>query len=253
MALDRCRASGRWRSRSASRAVYRLVSHRAAAGARRRGADARRGRRLSRGFRFGATVFFGAPNDAAVAAASCCTLHDRADLFLGLLFRGAGRPERRRHASHGRWCPAGRALTYEMSLLRSSRRQSRRLARKQGRRGHPPAARMPRVRQAVHQLRADRRDPVHGREERRHPRAVRSPEADTRAAQGVREAAGQRCGGRGDRRPRRGDAAGSPGEGNRDGRHRRVRDGRAPETRQSGLRSLRVGLPTLPRHRRVRR
>ena len=55
----------------------------------------------------------------------------------------------------------------------------------------------------------------------------------------------------GDRRPRRGDAAGAAREGDRDGRHRRVRDGGAQEARQGRLRPLRVGLPPLPRHRRV--
>ena len=53
------------------------------------------------------------------------------------------------------------------------------------------------------------------------PRAVRAPEADRRAAEGVREAAGERRGARGGGRPRRGDAPGAAGEGNRDGRHRR--------------------------------
>ena len=43
-------------------------------------------------------------------------------------------------------------------------------------------------------------------------------EAGRRAAEGVREAAGQRRGARSGRRPRRGDAAGTAGEGNRDRR-----------------------------------
>src|SRR6188474_2873877 len=55
---------------------------------------------------------------------------------------------------------------------------------------------MPRVRQALHQLRTDRRDPLHGGEERRDARALRSAEARAGAAEGLREAAGQRRGAR---------------------------------------------------------
>ena len=47
------------------------------------------------------------------------------------------------------------------------------------------------------------------------------------SAQGVREASGERGRARGRRRSRRGDASGAPGKGDRDGRHRRVRDGGA--------------------------
>ena len=46
-------------------------------------------------------------------------------------------------------------------------------------------------------------------------------EADCRAAEGVREAAGQRRRARGGGRSRRSDAAGAAGEGDRDRRHRR--------------------------------
>ena len=50
------------------------------------------------------------------------------------------------------------------------------------------------LRPPVHQLRADRRDPLHGGQEGRQPRAVRTAEADRRVAEGVREAAGERGG-----------------------------------------------------------
>ena len=78
-------------------------------------------------------------------------------------------------------------------------------------------------------------------------------EADRRPAEGVREAAGQRRRARSGRRPRRGDAAGAAGKGDRDRRRRRVRDGGAEEARQGRLRPLRLGLSAFPRHRRVRR
>ena len=47
------------------------------------------------------------------------------------------------------------------------------------------------------------------------------------------------------------DAAGAAGEGDRHRRDRRVRHGGAQEARQGRLRALRLGLPALPRHRRV--
>ena len=157
-------------------------------------------------FRIGATTFFGAPDDAAVGAA--IVLHV---LSIGpvaaarAVLRGAGGLNvagMRRLADQD----AAQSRTRDAMkcpVLRPSRRQGRRLAREQGRRSHSPAPRVPRVRQALHQLRADRRDPVHGGEEGRHARAVRAAEADRRPAEGVREAAGERRGARGRRRPRR--------------------------------------------------
>ena len=47
------------------------------------------------------------------------------------------------------------------------------------------------------------------------------------------------------------DAAGAAREGDRHGGHRRLRDGGAQAARQGRLRALRVGVPALPRHRRV--
>src|SRR6059036_2702189 len=70
-----------------------------------------------------------------------------------------------------------------MSLLLAPGRQGRRFARVEGRRGHPATPRVPRLRQAFHQLRADRRDPVYGGEKGWHARALRPSEADYRPAE----------------------------------------------------------------------
>ena len=96
----------------------------------------------------------------------------------------------------------------EVSVLRAPGRQGRRLAREQGGRGHSPAPRVPRVRPPLHELRADRRDSVHGRQEGRPARAIRAAEARGGPAQGLREAAGAGRRARGDRRQGRGHAAG---------------------------------------------
>ena len=96
-------------------------------------------------------------------------------------------------------------LSHEVPVLRSSGRQGRRLAREQGGRSDSPPARVSRLRPPLHQLRADRRDPVHGDQEGRQPRTVRAPEAHRRSAQGVREASRQRGGGGGGGGSRRGE------------------------------------------------
>ena len=70
-------------------------------------------------------------------------------------------------------------------------------------------------------------------------------------AEGLREAAGERGGAREGGGPGRGDAAGAAREGDRDGGDRPLRDAGAEGPRRGGLRALRVGLPQLPRRRRV--
>ena len=137
----------------------------------------------------GLTSFYGVPNDRAVGAA--LVLHAVSllpTLVLGFLFvvqdgLGFGGMRNLAHARLTRTQAGARSdrrRPDEVSVLRASRRQGRRLAREPRRRSHPPPARMPRLRQALHQLRADRRDPVHGGEEGRQPRAVRAAEADRR-------------------------------------------------------------------------
>ena len=150
-------------------------------------------------YRIGVTTFFGAPNDAAVAAAivvACRVVHAGRPRRHRL--HGAGRPQLRRPAGDG-GSRAEKEMpdSHEVPVLRPSRRQGRRLAREQGRRSDSPAARMPRLRPPLHQLRADRRDPVHGDQEGRHARAVRAAEAHCRPAEGVREAPRERRCGRG--------------------------------------------------------
>ena len=122
-------------------------------------------------FRVGATTFFGAPNDAAVGAAIVLHAFSIGPVAAARpVLRGPGRPERRaacgaladsarQEPGHDRMkCPYCAHLGDKVVDSRES----------EGRRGHPPPARVPRVRQAVHQLRADRRDPVHGGQEGRH-------------------------------------------------------------------------------------
>src|SRR3972149_6366305 len=110
---------------------------------------------------------------------------------------------------------------------------------------------MPRLRPAFHELRADRRDPLHGDQEGRQPRAVRAAEAAGGPAEGVREAARQRRRPRGDRGSGRDGAAGETRARDEHGGRGRVRDERAAAARQGRLRPFRVRLPALPRHRRV--
>ena len=92
----------------------------------------------------------------------------------------AGRVEEHEGRGAGGGQAGRRSPANEVSLLRPSGRQGRGLAREQGRRSHPPPPRVPRVRPPLHELRADRRDPVHGREEGRPARAVRASEARRR-------------------------------------------------------------------------
>src|SRR5688572_15432712 len=110
---------------------------------------------------------------------------------------------------------------------------------------------MPRLRPPVHQLRADRRDPVHGDQEGWHARALRAAEARRRTVEGVRETPGQHRGHRGDRRQGRGHPAGSAREGDGHRRSRGDRDGGAEAARQGRLRAVRLGLSIVPGRRRV--
>src|SRR3990172_1797964 len=110
---------------------------------------------------------------------------------------------------------------------------------------------MPRLRPALHELRADRRDPLHGHQEGRQPRAVRAAEAAGGRDEGGREAARQRRRPRGDRGSGRDGAAGETRARDEHGGRGRVRDERAAAARQGRLRPFRVRLPALPRHRRV--
>src|SRR5580765_2512864 len=80
---------------------------------------------------------------------------------------------------------------------------------------------------------------------------VRSSEADWWFAQGVRKAAGESCGGRGDRGSRRVGVAGTARARNQHGGNWRLRDGGAESARQGRLRPFRVGVSPLPRHRRI--
>ena len=94
--------------------------------------------------------------------------------------------------------------------------------------------------------------PVHGRQEGRPARAVRAAEAGRRAAQGVREAAGARRRARGDRRQGRSDAcrkSPSARSSTEEIGAYVMQELQAP--RQGRVRAIRVGVPELPRPRRV--
>ena len=157
-------------------------------------------------FRLGATAFFGADNNTAVGAA--IVLHAISVgpvMIVGPAVHRAGRAEAGRHGQTG----GRRRRSSEVSVLRRHRRQGGRLAREPRGRRHPPPPAVPQrqVPEALHQLRAHRRDPVHGGQEGRHARALRAVEAGRRPAEGVREAADQASRHRRHRRSRRADAA----------------------------------------------
>src|SRR5688572_6526416 len=106
--------------------------------------------------------------------------------------------------------------------------------------------------QALHELRAHRRNSVHGGEERRHARALRAIEAGRRVVEGVRKAPDQAVGYRRHCRSRRADPQRSPRARDLRPRARRAGDVGAEETRSGRLRPLRVGVSRLPRRRRLR-
>src|SRR5436309_7740821 len=138
-----------------------------------------------------------------------------------------------------------------MSLLRARGGQGRRLAREQGGRGHPPPARVPRLRQALHVLRAHRPDPAPRGQEGRATQALRPREAAGRPHGGVREAAGADQGARVRGGPGRGDGPGEPRPRGADRAGRGVPDGTAARAGQGGLRPLRIGLPRVQGRRPV--
>src|SRR5215469_5560069 len=78
---------------------------------------------------------------------------------------------------------------HEVPFLRPCQRQGGGFARKQRSRFHPPAAGVSEVRKAVHDLRTNRRDSLHGGKERRAAREIRSPEGSEWIASCLREAA----------------------------------------------------------------
>ena len=124
---------------------------RRAAGARRGRADAGRGRRISRGVPLSARRRSSARRTTPRSAPrSCCTLFSIGpSLLLGLFF--AAQVGLNLSAACASWPirPSTGRRRDEVSVLRPSRRQGRRLAREQGRRGHPAAARVPRVRRSA--------------------------------------------------------------------------------------------------------
>ena len=164
--------------------------------------------------------------------------------------------------------PGERAAQHRPAHLRGGHRGSRRRAMKCPYCGHlgdkvvdsreskegeviRRRRRVPRLRPPLHQLRADRRNPVHGGQEGRQPGAVRAPEADRRPAEGLREAAGQR--------PAL-EAIADRVEAELQDRPEREmtteeigarRDAGAQAARPGRVRPVRVGLPAFPRPRRV--
>ena len=139
-------------------------------------------------YRIGATAFFGADNDTAVGAA--IVLHAISVgpvIIAGLLFivqdglkLAAWRWTTRRPRVK---CPFCGDIGDKVVDSRESREGDVD--------SPPPPVPQRQVQEALHELRAHRRDPVHGGQEGRHARALRALEAGGRPAEGVREAADQ--------------------------------------------------------------